>query len=81
VWLNTTQTEDGPRQFRTISIAPRRYRERETGEWKDASGFNPADLPALIYALQKAQEYVFETPLPEHDPHPNGEGTAEDVPY
>jgi hypothetical protein len=53
VWLNTTETDDGPKQFRSITIAPRRYQDKETGQWKDARGFNPSDLPALIFALQK----------------------------
>lgn len=67
IWLNTTETDDGPKQFRSITIAPRRYQDRETGAWKDAGSFNPSDLPALIFALEKAQEYVFTTPLPGHD--------------
>lgn len=64
IWLNTVDTEDGPKQFRSITIAPRRYQDRETGAWKDAGSYNPSDLPALIFALQKAQEYVFTKPLP-----------------
>jgi len=63
IWLNTADTDDGSKQFRSLTIAPRRYQDRETGEWKDAGSFNPSDLPALIFALQKAQEYVFTTPL------------------
>mgnify|MGYP003381926506 CR=1 FL=1 len=62
IWLNTVDTDDGKKQFRSVTIAPRRYQDRETGEWKDAGNFNPSDLPALIFALQKAQEYVFTTP-------------------
>jgi len=65
IWINTAETADGPRPFRSVTIAPRRYYDREAKEWKDAGSYNPGDLPALIYALQKAQEYVFETPLPE----------------
>ena len=65
IWLNNAETQDGPRVFRSITISPRRYLDRESGEWKDASSYNPGDLPALIYALTKAQEYVFETPLPD----------------
>jgi hypothetical protein len=67
IWLNTVDTDDGPKQLRSLTIAPRRYQDRETGEWKDAGSFNPSDLPALIFALQKAQEYVFTTPLPGQD--------------
>jgi hypothetical protein len=64
IWLNTAETDEGPKQFRSITIAPRRYQDRETGQWKDAGSYNPGDLPALIFALQKAQEFCFEAPLP-----------------
>lgn len=75
IWLNTTETDDGPKQYRSITIAPRRYQDRETGEWKDAPSFNPGDLPALIFALQKAQEYVFTKPLPgQESTSSNGSG-------
>ena len=75
IWLNTTETDDGPRRFRSITINPRRYYDKEDKEWKDAGSYNPADLPALIFALQKAQEYVYETPLPGQEGEANGEPT------
>ncbi len=75
IWSNTSESDDGPRQYRTITIAPRRYQDKKTGEWKDAGGFAPSDLPALIFALQKAQEYVFTKPLPGHD---STDGTPSD---
>lgn len=64
IWLNTAESDDGPKQYRTVTIAPRRFQDKETGEWKDSGSFNPGDLPALIFALEKAQEFVFTTPLP-----------------
>ena len=64
VWLNDVQTDNGQRQIRSISIAPRRYLDRETGEWKDAGSYRPGDLTALILALEKAREYCLTTPLP-----------------
>jgi hypothetical protein len=67
IWLNTVDTDEGPKQFRSVTIAPRRYQDRETGAWKDAGSFNPSDLPALIFALQKAQEFVFTKPMPGHE--------------
>jgi len=74
IWLNSVDTDDGPKQFRSITIAPRRYQDRETGEWKDAGSYNPSDLPALIFALTKAQEYVFTKPLPgQEDANGNGD--------
>ena len=65
VWLNNVDTDDGSRKIRSVTISPRRYRDAETGEWRNASSFRPGDLPALIFALQKAQEYVYTTPLPD----------------
>ena len=65
VWLNTIETDDGPRQIRSITISPRRYRDPETGEWRDSASFRAGDLPALIFALQKAQEFVYTSPLPD----------------
>jgi hypothetical protein len=89
VWLNSVDTPDGKRYFRTITIAPRRYRVASTGEWADSGNFRAADLQSLILALQAASDYVRMTPLPgdaladeelnhaEPDP-PNG---ADDVPF
>lgn len=68
IWVNRIETEQGERVLRSITINPRRYFDRESNEWKDASSFNPADLPALLFALTKAQEYCYETPLPGQQP-------------
>jgi len=65
IWLNRIETDQGSRQVRSIAINPRRYFDRESNQWKDASGYNPSDLPAIIFALTKAQEYCYETPLPD----------------
>ena len=55
VWLNEIQTEAGPKTIRAITIAPRRYLDRKTGEWKDSGSFRPGDLSALILALDTAK--------------------------
>jgi hypothetical protein len=55
VWLNSVETPDGTRYFRSISIAPRRYRDPKDGVWKDAKSFRPVDLATLTLALAKAQ--------------------------
>lgn len=56
VWLNTIDAGDGSkRQVRSITIAPRRYFDRDSNQWKDAPSYNPSDLPALIFALHKEQ--------------------------
>ena len=86
VWLNTVDTEDGPMTFRSVSVT-RRYRDKKTGEWKDANSYNPTDLPALIFALQRAQEFIFLNPLinkkyadhkQPNDDHPDNHTTQED---
>src|SRR5437773_12521954 len=64
VWLNEIQTEAGPKTIRSITIAPRRYLDRQTGEWKDSGSFRPDDLTALILALEKAREHCLMKPLP-----------------
>ena len=86
IWLNET---DDDRQFRSITIAPRRYYDRDSKTWKDAGSYQPADIPALIYALQLAQAYCFETPVPEaskpsengHAPNGNLVPAGDDVPF
>jgi len=65
VWVNTIETDDGPRKVRSITISPRRYRDPESGEWRDSNSFRIGDLPALIFALQKAQEFSYTKPLPD----------------
>lgn len=64
IWINHVQTNEGPKVFRSITVNPRRYFDQESQEWRDAGSYNPADLPALIFALQQAQAFVFQTPLP-----------------
>jgi hypothetical protein len=64
IWLNRIETDQGPRFVRSITISPRRYYDRESDQWKDAGSFNPSDLPALLFALTKAQEFCYEAPLP-----------------
>lgn len=54
VWVNEVQTDSGPRFFRGVTIQPRRYRDKKSGEWKDSGSFRATDLPALILALEKA---------------------------
>ena len=79
IWLNTAETDGGNRQFRSVRISPRRYQEQGTGEWKDAKSFQPGDLPALMFALQQAQEYMIQHPLRNADAGTVHEG--EDIPF
>lgn len=82
IWLNQVETDNGPRYFRTITVEPRRYKDRNTGEWKNSSSFGPVDLPLLLYALEQARDYVFSQPLPgQSEDTPREPGSDEEVPY
>ena len=83
IWLNEADTEQGKKFFRSVSIAPRRYRDEKTGEWNDSGSLRPQDLNALLLALQAAADFCATTPLPgqsaEEEPHdipppPEGNG-------
>lgn len=80
VWLNAVQGDNGPRKVRSITISPRRYRDRDTGEWRDAKGFYPGDIPALLLALQRAQEFIITTPIP-GEPRDDTPDNGDDIPY
>jgi hypothetical protein len=79
IWINQVETDGGSREIRSITIAPRRYRDRESGEWRDAPSFRPGDLPALIHALTKAQDYIYSTPLGTDGA--NQDGGDDEIPY
>jgi hypothetical protein len=64
IWLNRIESDQGPRFMRNITLNPRRYFDQESQQWKDAPSYNPADLPSLIFALQKALDFCYEAPLP-----------------
>src|SRR5436309_1569707 len=64
IWLNTVETPQGTRYFRSITIAARRYRDPKDGQWKDAKSYRPMDLPTLALALDAAKTYCSSTPLP-----------------
>lgn len=85
VWLNEIQTENGPKTVRSITINPRRYLDRNTGEWRDAGSFRPLDLTGLILALEKAREHCLLVPLPgeqsEDDRLTGADGGAGDPPF
>ena len=64
IWLNSVETDSGTRYFRSITIAPRRYLEGKTGQWKDATSYRPVDLATLELALAHARQFIASTPLP-----------------
>ena len=62
VWKKTME-HDGRSVVRYDAKFNRRYKDRESGEWKDAKSFRIGDLPALIFGLQKALEHAYTVPL------------------
>jgi hypothetical protein len=54
VWLNEVETEGGVKWFRSVTINSRRFRDKKTGNWKDAKSLRPTDIPALLLALENA---------------------------
>ena len=64
VWLNEIQTDAGPRFYRSVSIQPRSYLDKKTGDWMDAGSLRSTDLPALILSLEAAHRFMATTPLP-----------------
>jgi hypothetical protein len=81
VWRNTIETADGRREMRSITLSPRRYLDRQTGEWKDGT-YRPSDIPILLVALQRAMEYVYTTPLSGREEEPDAHGVENgDIPY
>ena len=85
VWRNTIQTEDGPRTIRSITIAPRRYRDPNTNEWRDAPSYRPLDIPVLVLALEKAFDFCQTVVLGDDQPPmkevPPETGDNQDVPF
>jgi hypothetical protein len=81
IWVNTITTDTGPRKVRSITLSPRRYLDRQSGEWRDSASYWPGDLPALIFALTKAQEYVFTEPLPGEQPAEANDNVTDKTPF
>ena len=59
----TKFTPNGVAVTRFSVATNRRWKDQQTGEWKDAVSYRPGDVTALILALEKAREYCLTTPL------------------
>lgn len=77
VWLNEFETDNGTRFARSITLAPRRFRDRKTDEWRD-SAYRPVDLPALLLGIQAALDFCQLTPLPGEPAEPEEVDTLTD---
>ena len=62
IWRNTVDTEDGFRDIRSLTINPRRYKDPQTGEWKNGS-YRGSDIAVLVLALNAALQFMALHPL------------------
>ncbi len=82
IWRNTVDTDDGPRDIRSLTINPRRYKDPQSGEWKNGS-YRTSDLGVLVLALQAAQQFMTLHPLaqPADEEPPESENGHEPTPF
>jgi len=52
VWVNRTG--------RTVTIKPKQYKDPETGQWKNAAGYNVSDIAHLAHCLMMALTHCIE---------------------
>ena len=58
VWRNTITRKDGSSaDILTVSFE-RRYKDKETDEWKSTRSLRASDLPKAVVVLNKAYEYL-----------------------
>ena len=57
IWQNEGTRDGRPVTLHSITLN-KRYRDQETGEWRDSSSFFPDDLPRLRLLLDKAYEHI-----------------------
>src|SRR5439155_6604027 len=55
VWLNEFETENGTRFARSVTFAPRRFRDRKTDEWRDGA-YRPVEFPPPPLATRAAHD-------------------------
>ena len=56
VWKNSSDKGD----FHTASAPALRYKDKQTGEWKDGSSYGPMDLLALSEAARETSAKIRE---------------------
>jgi len=57
IWQNEGTRDGRPVTLHSITLN-KRYRDQETGEWRDSNSFFPDDLPRLRLLLDKAYEHI-----------------------
>lgn len=60
LWENTIQVRGGTVKILKATVQ-RRYKDKDSGEWKSSMSFSRTEIPLAIYCLQKAFEKMIET--------------------
>jgi len=58
VFLNERKTHDGTVKLPSVAFQCR-YRDDQSGEWKDASSMSPNEVARSLVVLQQALEYCW----------------------
>ncbi|MBW2972624.1 hypothetical protein KY359_06310 [Candidatus Woesearchaeota archaeon] len=58
IWRNTIKRKDGTSaEVHTVSF-DRRYKDKDSDEWKSTRSLRAMDLPKAVVVLNKAYEYL-----------------------
>ena len=59
LWENDIQVRGGTVKILKATVQ-RRYKDKDSGEWKSSTSFSRNEIPLAIYCLQKAFEKVID---------------------
>jgi len=59
LWENDIQVRGGTVKILKATVQ-RRYKDKDSGEWKSSTSFSRNEIPLAIYCLQKAFERIIE---------------------
>ena len=59
LWENDIQVRGGTVKILKATVQ-RRYKDKDSGEWKSSTSFSRNEIPLAIYCLQKAFEKIID---------------------
>jgi hypothetical protein len=71
VWRNETEGDNGPRVFYAVSFTRSYYNGKDAAgkdRFERTTSLRQQDLPAVIYALNQAQSWIFEQRIADGQP-------------
>jgi len=60
LWENSIQARGGTVKMLKATVQ-RRYKDKDSGEWKSSMSFGRNEIPLVIHCLQKAFDRIIET--------------------